>query len=87
MQRSEPCDAVGIEDYRTTDDDRAESIVARWRPEWVIDIGNGKLGVAVDDGCLVVLYPRPGNTWRPGTHIPKAVAIQIAELLKDSRLH
>lgn len=54
---------------------------AAWRPRWLVEMGDGdQLGVAVDDGCFVVLYPHAGE-WRPGTHIPKRVAARIAELV------
>ena len=57
-----------------------------WRPRWTVQVGNGdELGIATDDGCFVVLYPHR-NEWRPGTHIPKEVAAQIARLLNDGQL-
>lgn len=53
---------------------------AIWKPRWTVEIGDGDtLGLAIDDGCFVVLYPHDG-AWRPGTHIPKEVAHRIATL-------
>ena len=54
-----------------------------WQPQWTVDTGpkGDTLGIAVDDGCFVVLYPHEGG-WRPGKHIPRAVAERMAELLE-----
>lgn len=52
-----------------------------WRPQWFVDVGDHcRLGIAVDDGCFIVLYPHPNGVWRPGTHVPQAVANRMAEL-------
>jgi hypothetical protein len=51
----------------------------------MVDVGDGtSLGITIDDGCLVVLYPH-GDQWRPGTHIPKQVARRIAELVQGGK--
>jgi len=51
-------------------------------PRWLVDIGHGdQLGLATDDGCFVVLYPK-GDSWRTGKWIPKQVAEKISELLQ-----
>jgi hypothetical protein len=39
------------------------------------------LGIAIDDHCFIVLYQH-GAIWRPGTHVPLAVARKVAELLE-----
>ena len=52
-----------------------------WQPEYIIDLGMGcKIGVTVDDGCFVVLYPTGVDQWQPGTHIPKEVAKFIGQM-------
>lgn len=52
-----------------------------WRPQWFVDVGDHcRLGITVDDGCFIVLYPHPNGVWRPGTHVPQAVAERMAEL-------
>lgn len=57
------------------------SCKSNWHPKWMVDIGGGdKIGVAIDDGCFVVLYPHGPNQWRPGTHIPKQVAERLSQL-------
>lgn len=59
---------------------------AAWQPRWKVDLGDGDtIGIAIDDGCFVVLYPH-GDAWRPGTHIPKEAADQIAKLAKSGAL-
>jgi hypothetical protein len=59
---------------------------AVWKPRWTVEIGDGDtLGLAIDDGCFVVLYPH-GNAWRPGTHVPKEVAHRIAALMASGAL-
>jgi hypothetical protein len=56
-------------------DDRDSGSVAEWRPRWVVEVGhNCRVGIAIDDGCFVVLYPKPGYNWKPGTHVPRQVA-------------
>ena len=46
-----------------------------WRPKWEVNLNDdSKLGIAIDDGCFVVLYPTDDGGWQPGTHIPKSVA-------------
>ena len=60
------------------------SAPVRWRPRWLVDVGQGeKLGLTIDDGCFVVLYPTPDNFWRSGTHIPPQVAERIAQLVSS----
>lgn len=52
-----------------------------WNPEWKVDLGDGsELGVAIDDSCYVVLYPTEDGRWRPGNHIPPAIARLIGRL-------
>jgi len=54
-----------------------------WKPKWVIDVGDKcKLGITIDDGCFIVLYPQDSGTWKPGKHIPKEVAERLGELVK-----
>jgi hypothetical protein len=58
-------------------------VASTWYPKWTMEIGQGeRLGITIDDGCLVVLYPRGENLWRPGTHIPKTVAARLGEFAK-----
>lgn len=46
-----------------------------WEPMWLVDVGQGSvLGVGIDDHCFVILYPQEDGRWRPGTHIPEAIA-------------
>jgi len=68
--------------------DRPTAAVAAWKPRWVVDVGHGtQLGLTIDDGCFVVLYPKSGGeTWKPGTHIPRAVAERISQLLPESTM-
>lgn len=64
---------------------RGGGAAADWRPNWILeDRDGGVVGLAVDDGCYVVLYQHDGQ-WRPGTHIPQTVARFIAELETDHR--
>ena len=57
-----------------------------WKPRWSVDLGDGDtLGIAIDDGCFVVLYLH-ADGWRPGTHIPKEAAKRIAELCESGAL-
>jgi hypothetical protein len=61
--------------------DRAEGATPDWQPDWIVNLGHGDtVGITIDNGCFVVLYPHDGN-WRPGTHIPRAAAERIALLL------
>ena len=53
----------------------------KYKPEWKVDVGSGcELGISIDDGCFLVLYPKENDTWKPGKHIPLAVAIKLGEL-------
>lgn len=45
-----------------------------WQPTWLVEVDGQNLGVGIDDHCFVVLYPQEGGGWRPGTHIPEAIA-------------
>lgn len=54
-----------------------------WKPQWEVKDGDDKVGITVDDGCFVVLFPTEDGRWRPGTHIPKPVAESITHLLKQ----
>jgi hypothetical protein len=64
-----------------------DPIQSTWKPEWMIEMGDSDaLGLAIDDGCFVVLY-RHGSTWRPGTHIPKEAAERIAKLITAGALN
>jgi len=61
--------------------DLAKGGAPDWHPDWTVNVGHGDiLGITVDNGCFVVLYPHEGR-WRPGTHIPRAAAERIALLL------
>lgn len=54
-----------------------------WMPEWIVEIGPlgmGKVGIAKDDGCYVVLVRMEGGKWSPTKWIPKEAAIFIANL-------
>ena len=63
-------------------DESQVSCKTNWQPRWTVKIERGStLGIAIDDGCFIVLYPHEGG-WRPGKHIPKAVAARMAELLE-----
>jgi hypothetical protein len=62
-------------------DERARTCpnTGNWLPRWIVEVRPGeRLGIGIDDDCLVVLYPF-GTSWRPGTHIPRAVAARFAE--------
>lgn len=55
-------------------------------PKWTVDVGSGcEVGLTIDDGCFVVLYPQGGG-WKPGSYIPKAAAKKIAALLDEGAL-
>jgi len=57
-----------------------------WQPDWEIDVApNSKLGIVMDDGCFVVLYPTEAGQWRPGTHIPAEVARFIGALATNGK--
>ena len=67
--------------------DRSDDMDGASKPQWyadeVIDVGHGCfLGLVMDDGCYVVLYPQEDGGWKPGTHIPRQVAHRISELVK-----
>jgi len=58
--------------------------VAGYNPKWKVDVGSGcELGIAVDDGCFMVLYRNKTGQWLPGKHIPPAVASKLGELADD----
>ena len=66
--------------------DKENNMQTEWHPQWIINIGhNNDLGLTIDDGCLVVLYPCEAG-WKPGTHIPKAAIDKIVELHKSFNL-
>jgi hypothetical protein len=52
-----------------------------WHPDWTVNVGHGDtVGITIDNGCFVVLYPHDGK-WGPETHISRAAAERIALLL------
>ena len=50
-----------------------------WEPTLFV---NDELGVAIDDGCGVVLYKTEAGQWRPGTHIPPQAIALLSELTR-----
>jgi hypothetical protein len=61
--------------------DLAEGATADWHSDWTVHVGHGDtVGINIDNGCFVVLYPHDSN-WTPGTRIPRAAAERIALLL------
>jgi hypothetical protein len=58
-----------------------------WQPDWVVDAGTDcEVGLTTDDGCFLVLYPQPDDSWRPGKHIPRQVAERIGQLVASGAL-
>lgn len=52
-----------------------------WQPQWFVDVGSEvTVGIAMDDGCYVVLLQQPTGQWRPTTHIPVEAAKMIGRL-------
>lgn len=52
-----------------------------WQPQWLVDIGaETVMGIALDDGCYVVLNQMPSGNWKPVTHIPVEAAKMIGRL-------
>ena len=50
-------------------------------PEWFVEAGHVSLGIAIDDGCLVLLTRQPADDdWLPTDHIPPAVIPRLAEI-------
>ena len=63
-----------------SDELRQSPVVAR-EPQWKVDVGQGcEVGVAIDDGCYLVLLPSEVGQWRPTTYIPRAVALFLGQL-------
>lgn len=59
----------------------------KWQPRWEVNLSHdSKLGIAIDDGCFVVLYPTEDGGWQPGTHMPKSVAERIVRLTQEGIL-
>ncbi len=52
-----------------------------WAPEWLVDVGDEvQVGIAMDDGCYVVLAQTNIGQWKPTTHIPVEAAKMIGRL-------
>lgn len=63
---------------------KKQSIVAGYDPEWKVDVGSDcELGIAIDDGCFLVLYPNETGQWLPGKHIPPEVAKKLGSLVDN----
>ena len=66
-------------------EERGNVAMDLWQPEWVVDVGCGcELGVTIDDGCFVVLYPNGCGQWQLGTHIPLEVAKLLGKLAEST---
>lgn len=79
---SAPCKEVESRDVNSYENNKPLRVV--WRPRWTVDVGHSdKLGLTIDDGCFIVLYPREPNEWAPGTHVPRAAIERMAELLNQ----
>lgn len=73
---------------RQADHDRGMPTVDSWQPRWQVDCGDDcRVGITVDDGCFVVLYPQRGGGWKPGKHIPRQAAEKISQLLTAGELN
>lgn len=56
-------------------------LVSPWQPRWQVNVGHDcYIGITVDDGCFVVLYPTESGQWRPGAWIPPAAAKLLGTL-------
>lgn len=67
---------------QVSDGGRESPISSSWEPQWQVDVGDDcRVGITIDDGCFVVLYPQAGGGWKPGQHIPRQAAEKISELL------
>ncbi len=74
--------AISIIETQSVQED--EPAVNLWQAQWRVDVGNGcEVGITVDDGTFVVLYPYGHNRWRPGKHIPVPVAQKLGELARS----
>lgn len=52
-----------------------------WEPQWLVDVdAEIVMGIALDDGCYVVLNQLPCGNWKPSTHIPVEAAKMIGRL-------
>ena len=59
---------------------------ATWSPDWRVPVGQGEMGVTVDDGCFVALTQDEWGYWNPVAHVPAIVAQsmgQAADLLLE----
>ena len=52
---------------------------SRWRPRWILD--EPKLGMTIDDDCIVVLTDNGQSGWCPMTHVPLKTVPAIWEIL------
>ena len=56
-----------------------------WKPEWLVDVGHDcQVGIAIDDGCYIVLCPNDVGQWLPTKHIPIAAAKFLGGLASNS---
>lgn len=52
-----------------------------WSPQWLVDVGDEVMvGIAMDDGCYVVLAQTRHGQWQPTTHIPVEAAKMLGRL-------
>lgn len=57
-----------------------------WEPEWIVRTGSEcQMGIAIDDGCFIVLRQDEGE-WKLASWIPSLVAAEIVDLLFDPRV-
>lgn len=51
-----------------------------WVPRWLVEFGkDDKVGIAIDDHCVVVLIKNAVGQWRPSSWIPREVAERLPE--------
>jgi len=66
-------------EYHTPTTDRP--IQDLWEPTWLVDVGQEiTVGIAMDDGCYVVLTQAQTGQWKPMTHIPVEAAKMLGRL-------
>ena len=52
-----------------------------WHPQWLVDVGSEvQVGIALDDGCYVVLAQTQIGQWKPTTHVPVEAAKMLSRL-------
>lgn len=54
--------------------------IRSWTPERYVDAGGCEVGIAWDDGCLVVLVEKLPSQWIPTSWIPPQAVRALAEM-------